>query len=177
MPSDDIRWLTYREMVEALGLPSEKAAISRSRRERWPRQMNNERGLALVGVPLAAIDAAADRSPPKNLPEALLDKPIETPLAKNPLGCPGGGTASAGRAGGRGEQRERVRAERAEDERDNLAAEIIKERERRARAEGEAAGFKATVRLAEEGRRDMETERGTLPERNLPNSGSPSSRS
>jgi hypothetical protein len=83
VPSDEIRWLTYREMVEALALPSEKAAISRSRREKWPRQINNERGLALVGVPLSAIDAAANRSLSRNLPEILLDRPIETPLARS----------------------------------------------------------------------------------------------
>src|SRR6478752_3044084 len=77
MPSDEVRWLTYRDMVEALRLPSEKAAMSRSRREKWPRRLNNERGLALVGVPLSAIEAAVHRAPS----ERPSDRPIETPLA------------------------------------------------------------------------------------------------
>jgi hypothetical protein len=155
VPSDDIRWLTYREMVEVLGLPSEKAAVSRSRREKWPRQINNERGLALVGVPLSVIEAAANRPPP----ETRSDKLIETPLARTLSDALEVELRQRAERAEAGEQRERVRAERAEDERDSLAAEIIKQRERRARAEGEAAGLKETVRLAEEGRRDMQTER------------------
>jgi hypothetical protein len=139
---DDIRWLTYREMKEALRLPSEKAALSRSRRENWPRQLNNERGLALVGVPLSAIETAANRSPPEKAPDSPPGNPPETDREPSAGALPDGLEAELRRRAETAEARivELVaELDRAEDERDRLAAEIIQERERRIRAEGEAA--------------------------------------
>jgi hypothetical protein len=62
MSEPEYRWLTYREVADALRLPSPKAALNRSRREGWPRQENNLR-MATVRVPVELIEAAAQKSP------------------------------------------------------------------------------------------------------------------
>ena len=123
-------------------------------RKAWRRTPGND-GLARVAIPMAEVEQRL-ASHPHGSAEATGDGTAHGAR---------GGTTPAGPADGLlAELRRRAeasenRAERAENERDNLAAEVIKERERRARAEGEAAGLKETVRLAEEGRRDMQMER------------------
>jgi hypothetical protein len=162
VPSDDIRWLTYREMVEVLSLPSEKAAISRSRREKWPRQINNERGLALVGVPLSAVEAAANRPLPEKPIVNSIESPIETPLARTPSDALEVQLRQQIERAEAGERRQRVRAEKAE-------ADARAQAERAARAEGEAMALRdALVRemrrleQAEADRQTAETQRDVV---------------
>src|ERR671911_461994 len=71
---DDIRWMTYAEIRDALLLPSTKAAVRRSRRGGWPRRLNNADKFVRMGVPVAELAAPrnlsreASRSPPAAAP-------------------------------------------------------------------------------------------------------------
>src|SRR3954451_22624248 len=142
--------MTYEEVRDALGLPSTKAALQRSRRGNWPRRLNNADKLARVGVPASVL--AAPRNPSRDASRSLL------PSAGDPMREAAGGV-TGGIPGGDGselatELRRRAeaaesRAERAEDERDKLAVEVIKERERGARGEGELAGLQIAIQQAE----------------------------
>src|SRR3954447_4847484 len=59
---DDVRWLTYDEMVEALGIGRESARVL-TERKRWPRRAGND-GRAGIGVPEDEI--AARNDPPSD---------------------------------------------------------------------------------------------------------------
>lgn len=48
--ADDVRWLTYSEIAEALEIGADSAR-NLVRRKRWPRQTGND-GLARIGVPV-----------------------------------------------------------------------------------------------------------------------------
>ena len=55
---DDVRWLTYDEMAEALGIGRESARVL-TQRKRWPRRAGND-GKARIGVPEEEIAARND---------------------------------------------------------------------------------------------------------------------
>lgn len=55
MPGDAVRWLTYQELADALGIGADSAR-NLVRRKRWARQSGND-GLARIGVPLEHLDA------------------------------------------------------------------------------------------------------------------------
>jgi len=54
----DVRWLTYDEMAEALGIGRESARVL-TKRKRWPRRAGND-GKARIGVPEDEITARSD---------------------------------------------------------------------------------------------------------------------
>jgi hypothetical protein len=122
------RWMTYENAGALFGLSAE-AMRKRARRQGWEVRQPNEPGAkAQVRVP----DGAELR------PHA------------HPPGRPAGDRADGLEA----ELRRRAevaegRAEAAEDARDKLAAELIKERERRARAEGENGGLRIAFEQAQ----------------------------
>src|SRR3954447_793857 len=60
--SPDYRWLSYREIAEALGLPSIKAAAHRTRRAGWKREEGNGPA-SRVAVPVSILEGA--RSGPR----------------------------------------------------------------------------------------------------------------
>jgi hypothetical protein len=148
-----VRWETYPAGAALLGMKVESFRRLAFRKA-WRRTPGND-GLARVAIPLAEVE------------QRLVDHPHDSAVpgsAGAPRDARGGATMAELPDSLTAELRRRAeaaesRAERAEDERDRLAAEIFKEQERRARAEGEMAGLKETIRLAEEGRRDMQTER------------------
>jgi hypothetical protein len=49
------QWMTYREIAEALGLPSAKAGEAKARRAKWERQIGND-GFARVAVPVSILE-------------------------------------------------------------------------------------------------------------------------
>jgi hypothetical protein len=55
---DGVRWLTYDEMAEALGIGRESARVL-TQRKRWPRRAGND-GKARIGVPGEEIAARND---------------------------------------------------------------------------------------------------------------------
>src|SRR4051812_18810164 len=55
--SPDYRWLSYREIAEALGLPSVKAAAHRTRRAGWRREEGNGPAIR-VAVPVSVLEGA-----------------------------------------------------------------------------------------------------------------------
>src|SRR4051812_15959334 len=61
---DGVRWLTYDEMAETLGIGRERARVL-TKRKRWPRRAGND-GKARIGVPDDEIMA---RSDPGSAPE------------------------------------------------------------------------------------------------------------
>lgn len=66
MPDEpDHRWMTYREIAQALGVTL-RAAEARARRGRWRRQQGNN-GVARVEVPVGALDPAT--RPPRRRAE------------------------------------------------------------------------------------------------------------
>jgi hypothetical protein len=79
--SDDVRWLTYAELAEALGIGADSAR-NLVRRKRWSRKPGND-GLARVGVPVehlerAAVDRAADGAS-EGAADAGIDPPTNPP--------------------------------------------------------------------------------------------------
>jgi hypothetical protein len=56
--------MTYAEVAQALGLPSARAALQRSRRGQWPRRQHNDNKLVRVGVPASVLAASRDPSRP-----------------------------------------------------------------------------------------------------------------
>jgi len=74
---DGVRWLTYDEMAEALGIGRESARVL-TQRKRWSRRAGND-GKARIGVPDEEIAARNDapngaRSDARNAsPNAALD--------------------------------------------------------------------------------------------------------
>lgn len=75
--ADDIRWMTYQELAEALGIGPDSAR-NLVRRKRWGRQLGND-GMTRVGVPVEHIHerAAGDRGD---------DDPTDTPIDATPDG-------------------------------------------------------------------------------------------
>ncbi len=69
--ADDVRWMTYAELAEVLGIGSDSAR-NLVRRKRWARQRGND-NLARVGVP---IDHLAEHPPT----EPPIDGPIPPPI-------------------------------------------------------------------------------------------------
>src|SRR4051812_13229612 len=65
----DHRWLNYREIADALGLPSVKAAAHRTRRAGWRREEGNGPAIR-VAVPVSVLDAP--RGPPRREGSALV---------------------------------------------------------------------------------------------------------
>jgi hypothetical protein len=67
---DDVRWLTYAELADALGIGSDSAR-NLVRRKRWQRQTGND-GLTRVAVPLEHLDknpkSDGDTDPPADPP-------------------------------------------------------------------------------------------------------------
>jgi hypothetical protein len=56
--ADAIRWLTYAELAETLGIGPDSAR-NLVRRKRWSRQTGND-GLARIGVPVERLEAQAE---------------------------------------------------------------------------------------------------------------------
>lgn len=54
MPGDVVRWLTYQELADALGIGGDSAR-NLVRRKRWARQSGND-GLARIGVPIEHLE-------------------------------------------------------------------------------------------------------------------------
>jgi len=72
----DVRWLTYDEMAEALGIGRESARVL-TKRKRWPRRAGND-GKARIGVPEDEITARSDPpSDPGSDPGAEPDQVTE----------------------------------------------------------------------------------------------------
>lgn len=69
MAGDAVRWMTYQELADALGIGSDSAR-NLVRRKRWARQTGND-GLARIGVPVEHLEAHADGGS---------DAPADTPL-------------------------------------------------------------------------------------------------
>jgi hypothetical protein len=136
---DGVRWETYPAGADLLGMKVESFRRLAFRKG-WRRTPGND-GLARVAVPLAEIEQR-QTGHPHGTTEAAGD------------GARGGATPAEPADGLTAELRRRAetaesRAERAEDERDAIAAEVIQERERRARTEGELAGVRIAFEQAQ----------------------------
>lgn len=68
--TDDIKWLTYAELAEVLGIGGDSAR-NLVRRKRWTRQTGND-GLARVGVPVEYLNENAK-------PDVPAEPPADTP--------------------------------------------------------------------------------------------------
>ncbi len=139
MPDDDTRWMTYGEVRDALGLPSARAALARSRRGNWPRRLHNDGKLVRVGVPVVLLaaprDASRDASRNPSVPQPEAGSGVTAGVTVG-IKTDGHDGALAGRL-----DAAEARATRAEGEAAAWAAEVIEQRERAARAEGEAAAL------------------------------------
>jgi len=62
MADKDVRWMTYAEVRDALGLSSARAALARSRRGNWARRQHNEDKQVRVAVPVDLLAAPRDGS-------------------------------------------------------------------------------------------------------------------
>jgi hypothetical protein len=154
-----VRWETYPAGAALLGMKVESFRRLAFRKA-WRRTPGND-GLARVAIPLAEVE--------QRLAGPLRDSAIPG-SADIPPDARGGTTVAEPPDSLTAELRRRAeaaesRAERAKDERDGLAAEIIKERERRAQAEGELAGlrvaFEQALGRAEGGERERDAARDT----------------
>jgi regulator of protease activity HflC (stomatin/prohibitin superfamily) len=67
----DVRWMTYTEVAQALGIGPDSAR-NLVRRKHWPRQNGND-GLARIGVP---VDHLKERTKP----DSGFDTPISLPI-------------------------------------------------------------------------------------------------
>jgi chromosome segregation protein len=152
MPEDDIRWMTYAEIRDALGLTSTKAALQRSRRAKWPRRLNNSDNLARVGVPTSALQAS--RRYPSNIPSQEASRTLPKTLEERDQKAAGGITGGILPGGfdaallARLELAEARLAEILE-----LTQQVVGQfdvAQQAARAAGEAAALKEAVRLAED---------------------------
>lgn len=63
----DVRWLTYVELGEALGITPDSARRLVARKKNWPRKTNNE-GRALIGVPTEYLER--EKPTPIAVPDA-----------------------------------------------------------------------------------------------------------
>lgn len=148
--------MSYREIAEALKLPSVKAALNRSRRGKWPRQLNNSGGVAMVAVPLSVLEAAADGTP-RMIPH-------EKPPAKKGE-YPTGSLPNEEERDGSGDlatvleelrsSHERLTSElrRRAETAEAVAQEVPELRQHLGQAQGEAAGLREALRIAEEAQR------------------------
>lgn len=68
--ADDVQWMTYAELAEALGIGGDSAR-NLVRRKRWARQLGND-GMTRVGVPVEHLQEARGTErgsdPPTDLP-------------------------------------------------------------------------------------------------------------
>lgn len=55
----DTKWLTYRELAEALGIAHDSARRLANRNKLWPRQIGND-GMARIGVPVERLPERKD---------------------------------------------------------------------------------------------------------------------
>ena len=78
---DGVRWLSYAEMADALGIGRESARVL-ARRKRWPRRPGND-GQARIGVPEEEIAARNDppSTPPNGPPSDPPNDPPSDPRA------------------------------------------------------------------------------------------------
>ncbi len=138
-----VRWETYPAGAELLGMKVESFRRLAFRKA-WRRTPGND-GLARVAIPLAEVEQRLAGHPHGNTNTAG-DGAAHGARRGAIMAAPPGDLVAEIRR--RAESAE-SRAERAEEERDNLAAEIIKERERRARAEGELVGVRDAFQQAQ----------------------------
>lgn len=134
-----VRWMTYAELGEALGIDPE-SANRRARRQGWRRRMGNDHRTR-VAVPL---DALPDIIPDKpKAPQAVSgDGPGDIPpdISYTIKALEGEATALREAL-----QRERERADRTEAEAAQLREEREAARVQAARAEGEALGLREAL--------------------------------
>ncbi|ACL63361.1 hypothetical protein [Methylobacterium nodulans] len=64
--ADDVQWMTYAELAEALGIGGDSAR-NLVRRKRWARQLGND-GMARVGVPIEHLQEGRGSEPPADPP-------------------------------------------------------------------------------------------------------------
>src|SRR5215204_5102594 len=81
---DGVRWLSYAEMADALGIGRESARVL-ARRKRWPRRAGND-GKARIGVPEEEITARAD--PPSDRANSPPNDPPSGPPSGPPSDSP-----------------------------------------------------------------------------------------
>src|SRR5215213_4373920 len=79
--TDDVRWMSYAELAEALGIGADSAR-NLVRRKRWPRRPGND-GMARIGVPVEHL-TRAPIDPPANAPDdgaadGTIDPPADPP--------------------------------------------------------------------------------------------------
>jgi hypothetical protein len=73
---DDVQWMTYTELAEALGIGPDSAR-NLVRRKRWPRMPGND-GLARIGVPVEHLaQHVRPDAPGETLPEVDASPPID----------------------------------------------------------------------------------------------------
>lgn len=71
----DVKWMTYAELAEALGIGGDSAR-NLVRRKRWGRQAGND-GLARVGVP---VEYLAEHAPITSPIDAPAEPPVDAPI-------------------------------------------------------------------------------------------------
>src|SRR4051794_33066110 len=75
-PMTDVRWLTYRELADVLGIGAASAA-NLARRKHWTRQPGND-GRTRVGLPADYVPSNGGTDAPMRTPsDAATDGPIE----------------------------------------------------------------------------------------------------
>jgi hypothetical protein len=74
----DVKWMTYAELAEALGIGSDSTR-NLVRRKRWPRRPGND-GLARIGVPMEHLSKHSK-------PEGGINPPSDEPISP-PAGAP-----------------------------------------------------------------------------------------
>lgn len=139
MGNDELRtWLTYAEAGQALGM--QPSSVKRlSFRRKWPRRTGND-GLARVGVPVAELHPATGDATGGSMGGVTGD---ETGVVT------GGNTRGAtGGSVGTSEDAASIPAE-------TLAAELAHVRVQLAAREGELAGMREALRVAEMGMHEV----------------------
>ena len=72
--ADDIRWMTYQELADALGIGGDSAR-NLVRRKRWARQLGND-GMTRVGVP---VDYVQENRASDGESDDTVDPPSDAP--------------------------------------------------------------------------------------------------
>src|SRR3954452_2494030 len=83
---DSVRWLSYEEAADVLGIALDSARVT-ARRKRWPRRMGNDRK-ARIGVPESLIAAR------RVCTRALSGDSTESSPRSSPESCSGDGSAN-----------------------------------------------------------------------------------